>query len=54
MKLELDPEKINMPLSLRERLAVYILLAIFSIVVKPKYQHELDRLVEQIGASIAT
>ncbi len=39
-KCEIDPEMVNRKLSLREKIAIRLLLMIFGIVYPAKYEHQ--------------
>lgn len=47
MIIEIDTANTNMPLSLRERIAIKVLLLLFSFVAPVKYKHQSDKFLEE-------
>lgn len=47
-EIDLDIERINAPLSYREKIMIKILFAIFTIVTPAKYKHQVRDLIKNL------
>lgn len=48
MQIEIDNELANRPISNREKIAVFVLLMIFHLILPAKYSHQVDKLCGEI------
>ena len=52
MKLDLDANEINTALTLREKIALYLLLLMVTLILRPKYSHQWEELTKTIRGAM--
>lgn len=52
MKLDIPTDELTQPLALREKLAIYLLLLILAMLLRPKYSHQWEEVIKPIIAAM--